>query len=122
MEEKKMADNNGGFFKGFLVGGILGAVLGALITPKSGKELREQLSDETEKFLSRSRGDIENAKKAALHVFEKNMDKIIDKLREQQPVEPTKKETSAEPKKKKTPPKRTASRAKTKVKKTGERI
>ena len=81
-----MAENNDHFFKGFLIGGILGTILGLFIAPKSGKELRAELSEESEKFLSKAREDLEHATKAAVHTYETSRDKIVDTLHKEQNV------------------------------------
>jgi gas vesicle protein len=75
-----MADNGDGFFKAFVLGGIIGGVLGVLFAPKSGRETREELSEESEKLLNQVKVDIENAKKAALRSFDQSKDRIIEKL------------------------------------------
>lgn len=75
-----MADNGDNFFKGFLLGSIIGGVLGVLFAPKSGREMREDLSEETEKLMEQFKVDVEHAKKAALRSFEENKDRIISKL------------------------------------------
>lgn len=75
-----MADSGDNFFKGFLFGTIIGGVLGVLFAPKSGKEMREDLSEETEKLMEQFKIDVESAKKAALKSFEENKDRIISKL------------------------------------------
>ena len=75
-----MADNGGGFFRGFLFGGIIGAAVGILLAPKSGRETREELGEEAEKYYSLAKKDLEHAKKAALKSFEEGRDKIIEKL------------------------------------------
>jgi len=69
-----MADNGDNFFKGFLLGGLVGGVLGVLFAPKSGREMRADLSAELEK----ARVDLENAKKAALKAFEESKERILD--------------------------------------------
>ena len=79
-----MADNNDHFFKGFVIGGIIGTILGLFIAPKSGKELRAELSEESEKFLGKAREDFEHAKKAAVHTYETSRDKIVEKLHKEQ--------------------------------------
>ena len=93
-----MADSGDGFFKGLLIGGALGAIAGVLLAPKSGKEIREQLSEEKEKLLSKSKDDIESAKKVAMYTFEKSMDKILDKMRPQEPLDEGEEAIAAEPK------------------------
>ena len=75
-----MADSGDNFFKGFVLGSILGGVLGVLFAPKSGREMREDLSEETEKLMEQFKVDVEHAKKAALKSFEENKDRIISKL------------------------------------------
>lgn len=79
-----MADNNDHFFKGFLIGGILGTIVGLFLAPKSGKELRAEFSEESEKFLSKAREDLEHATKAAVHSYETSRDKIVDALHKEQ--------------------------------------
>ena len=111
-----MADSGEGFFKGLLIGGALGAIAGMLLAPKSGKEIREQLSDETEKLLSKSKDDIENAKKVAMYTFEKSMDKIIDKIRDQEPLDEGEEAIAAEPAPVKKTPRKKTTRPKTKSK------
>ena len=69
-----MADNGDNFFKGFVLGGIVGGVLGILFAPKSGKDLRSELSVE----LDKAREDLEHAKKAALQAFEESKERIMD--------------------------------------------
>jgi gas vesicle protein len=51
-----MASDNGGgnFLAGFLVGATLGAVAALLLAPKSGRELRESLTEEGMKLKDRA--------------------------------------------------------------------
>lgn len=51
-----MADNDNGnsFALGLLVGGILGTVVGLLIAPKSGTELRTDLTERSEAWRTRA--------------------------------------------------------------------
>ena len=69
-----MADNGDNFFKGFVLGGLVGGVLGILFAPKSGRDMRADLSVE----LDKAREDLEHAKKAALKAFEESKERIID--------------------------------------------
>jgi gas vesicle protein len=71
-----MSDHNDNFFKGFLLGGMIGAVLGVLFAPKPGREIRQELGDETEKLVSKLKTDLEKAKET----FEEGKQKIIEKL------------------------------------------
>jgi gas vesicle protein len=56
-----MAEKNGGLLKGLIIGGLIGAVLGVLYAPKSGKEMREELTGKTDDFLSKAREEYEKA-------------------------------------------------------------
>ena len=47
-------DNGNSFALGLLVGGILGTVVGLLIAPKSGTELRTDLTDRSEAWRTRA--------------------------------------------------------------------
>lgn len=75
-----MASSGDSFFKGFVIGSILGGIAGILLAPKSGKDLRDELSEEAEKVIDHSKSDFENARKAALKSFEQGRDKIIKKI------------------------------------------
>jgi gas vesicle protein len=102
-----MADNSDGFMRGFILGGIIGAALGLFLAPKSGHELREDLSGEAEKLLAKTKEDIENAKKAAMKSFEEGKDKILEKLVRDKEEEETKSEDKAErPRRTRTRPRR----------------
>jgi gas vesicle protein len=76
-----MSDNGGGFFRGFILGGLVGGLLGVLFTPKSGREMREDLSAEADKLLAQTKVDLENARKAAMQSFEEGRNKIIEKIK-----------------------------------------
>jgi len=89
-----MAENGDHFFKGFVIGGIVGAIVGLLLAPKSGKELRAELSEESKKLLSKTREDLEHAKKAAVHTYESSRNKLIEQLHKDQ-TEPILEETEA---------------------------
>jgi len=51
-KEESMASDNGGgnFLAGFLVGATIGAIAALLLAPKSGRELRESLTEEGKKL------------------------------------------------------------------------
>jgi gas vesicle protein len=75
---------NRGFLRGFVLGGLVGGILGVLLAPKSGRELREDLSTEADKIFAHAKSDLENARKAAMQSFEDGRNKIIEKMK---PVE-----------------------------------
>jgi gas vesicle protein len=57
-EERTMSANgiNGfGLWKGLMVGSFLGAAAGFLLAPKSGKELRSEIQDKTNKALDETK-------------------------------------------------------------------
>lgn len=99
-----MANRGDSFFKGFIFGGIVGGVLGILLAPKSGREMREELSDEAEKLYAHTKTDFKHARKAAMKSFEEGRDIVIEKLKqdteEESPVEvkPKKKPRKTKPK------------------------
>jgi gas vesicle protein len=47
--------NNFGLWKGLMVGSFLGAAAGILLAPKSGKELRSEIKDKTNKTLDETK-------------------------------------------------------------------
>jgi gas vesicle protein len=44
-------NQQGHFFMGFLIGGVLGALAGILLAPKSGKELRSDITEKGSEVL-----------------------------------------------------------------------
>ena len=84
-----MSDHNDNFVKGFLLGGLIGAVVGILFAPKAGREIRQEISDETEKMVNKLKADLEKAKVT----FEEGKQKIMEKLSkdnaEEVPVTPS---------------------------------
>lgn len=57
-----MSDHGGDMFKGFLLGGILGAALGVLFAPRSGKDIRSNLKDESDDLLEKAKKELETIK------------------------------------------------------------
>jgi len=49
--------SNGDMFKGFLLGGLIGMAVGVLFAPKSGKDLREDLMDESDDLIGKAKID-----------------------------------------------------------------
>jgi len=84
-----MSDHKDNFVKGFLLGGLIGAVVGILFAPKAGREMRQEISDETEKMVNKLKADLEKAKVT----FEEGKQKIMEKLNndnaEKTPVTPS---------------------------------
>jgi gas vesicle protein len=48
------SDDGGNFLAGFLVGATLGAIAALLLAPKSGRELRESLTEEGKKLKDKA--------------------------------------------------------------------
>ena len=80
-----MSEHNDNFFKGFIFGGLMGAVLGVLFAPKPGREIRQELGDETEKLVNKLKADLEKAKET----FEDSKQKILEKLNNEQVEQPS---------------------------------
>lgn len=74
-----MASNNG-FFKGFVLGSLIGGFAALLLAPKTGKEFREDLDEESDKIFKKAKKDFETAKKAAAHSYEVGRDKFMEKM------------------------------------------
>jgi gas vesicle protein len=90
--EETMSDHNDNFVKGFLLGGVIGAVLGILFAPKAGREVRHDISEETEKLVNKLKTDLEKAKVT----FEESKQKIMEKLGKETAEEPPAPQPSAE--------------------------
>ena len=69
-----------GFFKGFVLGSLIGGFAALLLAPKTGKEFREDLEEESEKIFKKARKDFETAQKAAAHSYEIGRDKFMEKM------------------------------------------
>lgn len=52
---EKNGRNNFGLWKGLMVGSFLGAAAGFLLAPKSGKELRSEIKEKTNKALDETK-------------------------------------------------------------------
>jgi gas vesicle protein len=66
-----MAENSGmvkGFIVGLLAGGAVGAVLALLYAPKSGRELRKDLSQGAEELLDEAEGAVSAARSRASEI------------------------------------------------------
>ncbi len=79
MEENKMAK---GLIIGFLAGGIVGAVIALLYAPKSGKELRSELSKKKDEILDDSTEFMQIAKAKAADLINEGKRKSEDLIAE----------------------------------------
>jgi len=57
------------YLSGILTGGILGGLTALLFAPKSGKELRRDISDKKDEILNDTNDLIENAKEKAAKII-----------------------------------------------------
>jgi gas vesicle protein len=58
------------FIKGLIIGGVAGLAVGILYAPKSGREIRKQLSDSTEEILSKAKMQYEDTRKKLTEIAE----------------------------------------------------
>jgi gas vesicle protein len=78
-----MSDNNNigkGLFLGFLAGGAIGAIIALLYAPKSGKELRKDIKNKTDEYLSdaeRYLNDARDKAKELINEGKKRSEKLI---------------------------------------------
>jgi gas vesicle protein len=65
--------SNGGesFVAGFFVGAAFGAVAALLLTPKTGKEMRETVAEEGKKLKERTEGTISEIREKGAEVYRK---------------------------------------------------
>jgi gas vesicle protein len=58
-----MAEDGGDLFKGFLLGSMVGLAVGVLFAPKSGKDTREDLKEESDDLIEKAKGELDKIKK-----------------------------------------------------------
>ena len=58
-----MASNGGDLFKGFVLGRLVGMAVGILFAPKSGKDMREELMEESDDLLEKAKKELDKVKK-----------------------------------------------------------
>jgi len=73
-------DNGGAFLMGLLVGTVLGAGLGMLFAPKTGSELRSQLSDGANKLQRAASEGYQQASEKVSHIVDRGKE-AYDKAR-----------------------------------------
>lgn len=63
--------NNRGsdFFRGLLLGGLIGAVAGLLLAPKSGRELRADISERADELISVAREEYEKGMEKGKRIY-----------------------------------------------------
>ena len=65
-----------GFFKGFLFGGLLGAIAALLFAPKSGREMREDISRRSQELKDDVELKLEHAVKRAEEILAESRQKL----------------------------------------------
>ncbi|MCP4576144.1 MAG: YtxH domain-containing protein [Deltaproteobacteria bacterium] len=74
-----MAHDRGGdsgFFKGFLFGGVIGAIAALLLAPKTGREMREDISKRSRELKDDIELKLEQAVKRAEDILAENQQKL----------------------------------------------
>ena len=72
--------NKKSYIGGLITGGIIGVITGILMAPKSGKEIRKDISDKTDEILNDTDKLLNNAKEKATEIISettKKAEKII---------------------------------------------
>ena len=72
--------SNGGesFVAGFFVGAAFGAVAALLLTPKTGKEMREKLAEEGKRLKERTEDTISEVREKGEEVYEKAREALTE--------------------------------------------
>jgi gas vesicle protein len=75
-----VSDGNGGynFLAGFFVGAALGAMAALLLTPKTGKEMRETLAEESKKLKSRTEGAVSDIRTRGEEAYDKAREAVSE--------------------------------------------
>ena len=75
-----MSDSDGGynFLAGFFVGAALGAMAALLLTPKTGKELRDTLATEGKRLKEKTEGAVSELRERGGDVLEKAREAISE--------------------------------------------
>jgi gas vesicle protein len=75
-----MSDGNGGynFLAGFFVGAALGAMAALLLTPKTGKEMRETLAEESKRLKSRTEGAVSDLRARGEEAYGKAREAVTE--------------------------------------------
>ena len=75
-----MSEGNGGynFLAGFFVGAALGAMAALLLTPKTGKELRETLTEEGKRLRDRTEGAVAGLRERGEQYYDKARGAVAD--------------------------------------------
>ncbi len=73
-------NGNGGsnFLTGFLIGGFIGAAVGLLFAPKPGKDVRNNLRDESEELYDKAKDEL-NRLKQELDNLRQKVSETLDK-------------------------------------------
>ncbi len=72
--------SGGGLTKGLLVGGILGAAAALLLAPKSGRELRADLTNHYMDAQEKTKNAVAMVRDKAKAVVRQTEEKIVDRL------------------------------------------
>jgi len=65
--------------KGLAIGGLIGSVLGILLTPKAGKETREQILNSTRDVLEKVKSQYEETAEKLATMKTENKEMLMDK-------------------------------------------
>jgi gas vesicle protein len=75
-----MSEGNGGynFLAGFFVGAALGAMAALLLTPKTGREMRETLAEESKKLKQRTEGTVADLRERGEGAYGKAREAVVE--------------------------------------------
>ncbi|HED11974.1 MAG TPA: hypothetical protein ENJ10_14885 [Caldithrix abyssi] len=53
------SENGSGFFSGLIVGGAIGLIAGVLFAPKSGRDIREELFNDSDDIIKKAKEELD---------------------------------------------------------------